>query len=347
MRAALEREAARRAGGDRPHLPRRDDLAGADPRLHREEAWAARDAERALRASRTLPADPGQMARRGAGGANGRRSGACARSVTGAIEIARAAKEIGSSLEAHPIVYIGDPKLAAALEGVDFAEVCITSDLTIETGAQPPASAFRSPDAPGVAVVVGARARRQMRALLALFRSRDRRSRISRRDPARRRGAARTRRDAAGVRRARILGAMAALVVLALDQASKFAVVHGFGVTDSRPDPLAPFLDLALALESPAYRSACSRSGRGLGVALLLGFTLVATLALGRLALARAGAARRAGPGRDHRRRARQRAAIGWPMARWSISSTCTRSGGISSSSTSPTPRSMSASRCW
>ncbi len=74
--------------------------------------------------------------------------------VTGAIEIARANKELGSSLEAHPIVYIADPALAAALEGVDFAEVCITSDVTIETRAAAPEGAFRSRDAEGVAVVV-------------------------------------------------------------------------------------------------------------------------------------------------------------------------------------------------
>ena len=60
--------------------------------------------------------------------------------MTGAIEIARANKEIGSSLEAHPIVYLSDPHLLAALEGVDFAEVCITSDLTLETRAEAPAA---------------------------------------------------------------------------------------------------------------------------------------------------------------------------------------------------------------
>ena len=74
--------------------------------------------------------------------------------VTGAIEIARAGKAIGSSLEADPIVFVSDPALAAALEGIDFAEVCITSDLTLETGATAPSDAFRAHDVPGVAVVV-------------------------------------------------------------------------------------------------------------------------------------------------------------------------------------------------
>jgi isoleucyl-tRNA synthetase len=73
--------------------------------------------------------------------------------VTGAIEIARAAKEIGSSLEAAPRVFIEDETLASALEGVDFAEVCITSDIKVVRG-RAPEGAFRLPESPGVGVVV-------------------------------------------------------------------------------------------------------------------------------------------------------------------------------------------------
>jgi isoleucyl-tRNA synthetase len=73
--------------------------------------------------------------------------------VTGAIEIARADKKIGSSLEAAPRIYLTRPEHLAALEGVDFAEVCITSDLVVET-AEPPEGAFRLPELPDVAVVV-------------------------------------------------------------------------------------------------------------------------------------------------------------------------------------------------
>jgi isoleucyl-tRNA synthetase len=72
--------------------------------------------------------------------------------VTGALEIERAQKRIGSSLEAAPIVYIDDEKLRAALEGVDFAEVCITSDVAIVAG-EGPADAFRLAEVKGVAVV--------------------------------------------------------------------------------------------------------------------------------------------------------------------------------------------------
>jgi isoleucyl-tRNA synthetase len=73
--------------------------------------------------------------------------------VTGALEKAREAKAIGSSLEAAPRVYVEDAALRAALEGVDFAEVCITSDLVLAKGAAP-TDAFRLPETPGVAVVV-------------------------------------------------------------------------------------------------------------------------------------------------------------------------------------------------
>ena len=74
--------------------------------------------------------------------------------VTGAIEIARADKEIGSSLEAHPAVFIDAIPRRAALDGVDFAEVCITSDLRSSGGAAPPDGASGCPTRRGVAVVV-------------------------------------------------------------------------------------------------------------------------------------------------------------------------------------------------
>ena len=74
--------------------------------------------------------------------------------VTGAIEIARANKEIGSSLEANPRVFVADPAYLSALEGVDFAEICITSDVAIEPSAPAPDNAFRLSDTPGVAVMV-------------------------------------------------------------------------------------------------------------------------------------------------------------------------------------------------
>ena len=74
------------------------------------------------------------------------------RVVTGALEIERAAKKIGSSLEAAPQVYISDKALMAALKGVDLAQVCITSGIDVRTG-EAPGNAFRLDDVPGVGVV--------------------------------------------------------------------------------------------------------------------------------------------------------------------------------------------------
>jgi len=74
------------------------------------------------------------------------------RVVTGALELERAAKRIGSSLEAAPQVFIADPDLLAALSGVDLAEISITSGIRIESR-EGPEEAFRLADVPGVAVV--------------------------------------------------------------------------------------------------------------------------------------------------------------------------------------------------
>ena len=73
------------------------------------------------------------------------------RVVTGALEIERAQKRIGSSLEAAPKVYIADADLAQLIESVDFADICITSAITIIEG-EAPADAFRLDDVHGVAV---------------------------------------------------------------------------------------------------------------------------------------------------------------------------------------------------
>ena len=75
------------------------------------------------------------------------------RAVTGALEIERAAKRIGSSLEAAPEIYVEmDATALAALAGVDWAEICITSGATLTVGAGP-AEAFRLDDVKNVAVV--------------------------------------------------------------------------------------------------------------------------------------------------------------------------------------------------
>ncbi|MBY5836682.1 isoleucine--tRNA ligase [Rhizobium leguminosarum] len=72
--------------------------------------------------------------------------------VTGALEIERKDKRIGSSLEAAPVVHIADPELLKALEGQDFTEVCITSAIEIKAG-EGPMDAFRLAEVPEVSVV--------------------------------------------------------------------------------------------------------------------------------------------------------------------------------------------------
>ncbi|MET3589609.1 isoleucyl-tRNA synthetase [Bartonella silvatica] len=74
--------------------------------------------------------------------------------VTGALELERADKRIGSSLEAAPIVFISNPVLLEALENLDMAEICITSALTIQQGTAP-ADAFTLNDVEGVGVYPG------------------------------------------------------------------------------------------------------------------------------------------------------------------------------------------------
>jgi isoleucyl-tRNA synthetase len=72
--------------------------------------------------------------------------------ITGALEIQRVNKVIGSSLEAAPIVHITDEDMMAALQGIDLAEVAITSHITI-SNKPAPKDAFTSEQIKYVAVV--------------------------------------------------------------------------------------------------------------------------------------------------------------------------------------------------
>ena len=86
------------------------------------------------------------------------------RVVTGALEVERAAKRIGSSLQAAVEIYVPE-RLLRCCASVDLAELCITSAGTARPE-PPPEGAFTLPDAPGIGVVVACR-RRPLRALLA------------------------------------------------------------------------------------------------------------------------------------------------------------------------------------
>jgi len=74
------------------------------------------------------------------------------RVVTGALEIERAQKRIGASLEAAPVVHIADESLFQAVQGLDMAEICITSAIQVIQG-EGPSDAFRLEDVKGVCVV--------------------------------------------------------------------------------------------------------------------------------------------------------------------------------------------------
>ena len=77
---------------------------------------------------------------------------AARRVVTAALEVQRADKVIGASLEAAPVVHVRDPEMLKALKSVDFADICITSDLVL-TADPRPAEAFRLPEVETVGVV--------------------------------------------------------------------------------------------------------------------------------------------------------------------------------------------------
>jgi isoleucyl-tRNA synthetase len=116
-----------------------------------EEAWLARDPEAESVHLETFPEVPSAW-RDEALAARWAKVRRVRRVVTGALEIERAQKRIGASLEAAPTVYIADEELLAAVQGLDLAEIAITSAIEVVPG-DGPADAFRLDEIKGVAVV--------------------------------------------------------------------------------------------------------------------------------------------------------------------------------------------------
>jgi isoleucyl-tRNA synthetase len=116
-----------------------------------EEAWLARDPAASSVHLELFPDVPAAW-RDDALAEKWRKLRTIRRVVTGALEIERAHKRIGSALEANPIIHVADPELFAAAVDVDLAELCITSGAVLVEG-EGPTEAFRLPDVPGVAVV--------------------------------------------------------------------------------------------------------------------------------------------------------------------------------------------------
>lgn len=73
------------------------------------------------------------------------------RVVTGALEVERSEKRIGSSLESSPVIY-ASPDYIEAVSGLDLAEIVITSGASIQNTTVPDI-AFKLEDVPGVGVL--------------------------------------------------------------------------------------------------------------------------------------------------------------------------------------------------
>jgi isoleucyl-tRNA synthetase len=116
-----------------------------------EEAWLAREPAAVSVHLEPFPDIPASW-RDDALAEKWRKLRSVRRVITGALELERAAKRIGSSLEAHPLIHIADADLFAAVADADLAELCITSGAALIEGEGPP-EAFRLPDVSGVAVV--------------------------------------------------------------------------------------------------------------------------------------------------------------------------------------------------
>lgn len=74
------------------------------------------------------------------------------RVVTGALEVERQKENMGSSLQANPIVYVNNKELLDAIKGTDLAEICITSQIEISEQ-KPTKNAFKIDEVKDVAVV--------------------------------------------------------------------------------------------------------------------------------------------------------------------------------------------------
>ena len=115
-----------------------------------EEAWLTRYPDATSNCLRVIPNTPGAW-RNDEEAARWAKVQSVTSVVTGALEVERREKRLGAALEAAPKVYIAEPTLMAAFDGLDPAEVFRTSQATLIAGAGP-AEAFRLAETEGVAV---------------------------------------------------------------------------------------------------------------------------------------------------------------------------------------------------
>ena len=113
-----------------------------------EEAWGTRFPDAGSNGLRVIPKTPDAW-RNEAEAERWAKVAAVTSVVTGALEVERREKRIGSALEAAPEVSVADPGLRSAFEAVDPAEVFRTSQATLAAG---PGEGFTLAEIPGVAV---------------------------------------------------------------------------------------------------------------------------------------------------------------------------------------------------
>ena len=125
-----------------------------------EEAWQARYGQEAESVHRTLwPETPSEW-QDDALKNKWSRIRRLRRVITGALEVDRREKRIGSSLQADFTLYVSNAEDAAAFDGLDLAEIAITSSGQVTLDAAP-VSAFRlEEDADCAVVTTGAEGRK-------------------------------------------------------------------------------------------------------------------------------------------------------------------------------------------
>jgi isoleucyl-tRNA synthetase len=113
-----------------------------------EEAWMTRFPDAGSNSLRVMPETPAQW-RNDAEAARWAKVETVMSVVTGALEVERREKRIGSALEAAPVVHVADADLLAAFDGLDAAEVFRTSSATLVAG---DGGAFTTEEVKGVSV---------------------------------------------------------------------------------------------------------------------------------------------------------------------------------------------------
>ena len=106
-----------------------------------EEAWATRFPDAGPNLLRVFPETP-EAWQNSVEDVRWRSVARFLESVTGALEVERREKRIGSALEAAPVVWLSDGLLLSVFEGIDPAEVFRTSAAELRVGEGPP-GAFR------------------------------------------------------------------------------------------------------------------------------------------------------------------------------------------------------------